>query len=61
MLENNITLLNISPEHAGLVATMPFHHRDPFDRLIIAQALSENIAIIGVDAIFDAYGVERKW
>jgi PIN domain nuclease of toxin-antitoxin system len=61
MQENNIILLNVSPEHAGLVATLPFHHRDPFDRLIIAQALSEEILIIGMDAIFDAYGVERKW
>src|SRR5688572_17169522 len=57
MQENNITVMNISPEHAGLVATLPFHHRDPFDRLIIAQALTEEIPIISIDAVFDAYGV----
>jgi PIN domain nuclease of toxin-antitoxin system len=61
MQENNINLINISPEHAGFVATLPFHHRDPFDRLIIAQALSEKIAIIGSDTIFDSYSVDRKW
>ncbi len=40
---------------------MPFHHKDPFDRLLIAQALSENILIISADAIFDPYGVQRVW
>jgi len=58
---NNIALLDIKVEHLGVVATLPFHHRDPFDRLIIAQALSENFPIIGRDAIFDAYGAERHW
>jgi PIN domain nuclease of toxin-antitoxin system len=43
------------------LTTLPFHHRDPFDRLIIAQALDEEIPIIGVDSAFDAYGVSREW
>jgi PIN domain nuclease of toxin-antitoxin system len=43
------------------VATLPFHHRDPFDRLIIAQALVESIPVVGRDAEFDQYGVERLW
>ena len=59
--ENNIALLEIKAEHIGLVATLPFHHRDPFDRLIIAQAAIENLSIIGKDEIFDAYGVQRHW
>ena len=59
--ENNISLLAITPEHAGFVATLSFHHRDPFDRLIIAQSLSENLPIIGADTAFDAYGIDRKW
>src|ERR1044071_5266094 len=58
LYENNITLLAIKPQHIGLVVTLPFHHRDPFDRLIIAQSLSENLPIIGKDEIFDAYGVK---
>jgi PIN domain nuclease of toxin-antitoxin system len=37
------------------------HHRDPFDRLIIAQGLVENLPIVSVDTQFDAYGVQRLW
>ena len=59
--ENNITLLAMKAEHRGIVVTLPFHHRDPFDRLVIAQSLHENLPIIGVDKIFDAYGVQRHW
>lgn len=59
--ENNFTLLEIKIEHTEIVATLPFHHRDPFDRLIIAQSLGENLPIIGRDTTFDAYGVKRYW
>lgn len=59
--ENTIILLNIKTTHTGIVATLPFHHRDPFDRLIIAQSKAENFPIIGRDEIFDNYGVERHW
>jgi PIN domain nuclease of toxin-antitoxin system len=40
---------------------MPFHHRDPFDRLTVAQALAESIGVVSVDAMLDAYGVSRLW
>ena len=61
-LENNgIELLDICISHAATVATLPFHHRDPFDRLLIAQAKVEQIPIISVDKIFDTYKVERIW
>ncbi len=40
---------------------MPFHHRDPFDRLIVAQAEIEQIPIVSVDTILDAYGIQRLW
>lgn len=59
--ENAIRLLDIKPEHTGIIATLPFHHRDPFDRLIIAQSLHEKLPIIGRDAVFDAYGIDRRW
>jgi PIN domain nuclease of toxin-antitoxin system len=58
---NSIRLLEIKVEHFGLVATLPFHHPDPFDRLLIAQSLTDNVAIIGRDEIFDAYGVKQHW
>jgi PIN domain nuclease of toxin-antitoxin system len=59
--ENSILLLGIETSHTGLVATLPFHHRDPFDRLLIAQSMAENFTIIGKDVAFDDYDVERVW
>jgi len=59
--KNTIILLGIKTEHTGIVATLPFHHRDPFDRLIIAQSKVEDIPVIGKDAIFDDYGIKRLW
>ncbi|MBV6466092.1 MAG: type II toxin-antitoxin system VapC family toxin [Anaerolineae bacterium CFX3] len=59
--DNNIGLLHINVSHAALVANLPFHHRDPFDRLLIAQAKVEQIPIISTDKIFDEYDVERIW
>lgn len=56
-----LTLLPITLEHAGRQSVLPGHHRDPFDRLLISQALVEGIPIVGGDAIFDAYGVNRIW
>jgi PIN domain nuclease of toxin-antitoxin system len=40
---------------------MPSHHRDPFDRLLIAQAIVDQLTIVGADAVFDQYGVARIW
>ena len=56
-----IDILDITINHFMQVTTLPLHHRDPFDRLIIAQALVEGIPIIGVDSAFDAYDVSREW
>jgi len=58
---NGFNLLNIEIEHAATVATLPFHHRDPFDRLLIAQAAVEKMSIVGIDTVFDAYPVTRLW
>lgn len=54
-------LLPISLSHCAVVAGLPYHHRDPFDRLIAAQALAERIPLLSADTAFDAYGVERIW
>ena len=56
---NGFELLNIKIDHATMVATLPFHHRDPFDRLLIAQAAVEKMPIVSVDAVFDAYPITR--
>ncbi len=54
---NQIDLLPIEVSHLQAVSTLPFHHRDPFDRLIIAQAIVEKIGLVSVDKAFEAYGV----
>ena len=51
----SIQLLNIELSHLRLNATLPFHHRDPFDRLIIAQSMAENIPIVTLDSAFNKY------
>ena len=58
---SNIGLLEINLNHIEVVASLPLHHRDPFDRLIIAQSMAEQIPILSVDAIFDAYAIARLW
>lgn len=58
---NDIDLLPITIEHLEIIASLPFHHRDPFDRLLISQVLVENISILSIDVAFDAYPVKRIW
>jgi PIN domain nuclease of toxin-antitoxin system len=58
---NGFSVLSIEPKHTAALTTLPFHHRDPFDRLLIAQALVEAIPILSVDTAFDAYPVTRLW
>lgn len=47
--------------HATGVETLPLHHRDPFDRLLVAQAMAERIPIVSVDSLLDAYPITRLW
>jgi PIN domain nuclease of toxin-antitoxin system len=61
MGQNAIDLLPIAAAHTFEVARLPFHHRDPFDRMIVAQAIRENMPIVSADVAFDAYPVERLW
>ena len=58
---SEFTPLPISVKHAALVATLPFHHRDPFDRMLVAQAICEGIPIVSIDRLLDAYSVARIW
>jgi PIN domain nuclease of toxin-antitoxin system len=57
----DLSILPITVEYAGVQAGLPNHHRDPFDRLIIAQALTAGIPIVSADAAFTLYGVKRLW
>jgi PIN domain nuclease of toxin-antitoxin system len=61
MAANGFQPLPIELKHAARVATLPFHHRDPFDRLLVAQALEEDLAIVTADAVFAKYGARRVW
>jgi PIN domain nuclease of toxin-antitoxin system len=56
-----LTVLPVTVDYADAQAGLPDHHRDPFDRMIIAQALVEAVSVVGHDAVFDAYGVTRVW
>ena len=56
---NRFQLLDVTLVHAARVEALPYHHRDPFDRLLIAQAKEENLAIISKDRLFARYGVRR--
>jgi len=56
-----LLILPIQPYHLHRLLEMPRHHGDPFDRLLVAQALCEDFTVIGCDAAFDAYGVRRQW
>ncbi|HEX8832305.1 MAG TPA: type II toxin-antitoxin system VapC family toxin [Longimicrobium sp.] len=58
---NRITLLPIQLRHTFAVSRLPLHHRDPFDRLLVAQAISESIPVVSADGAFDAYPVQRLW
>lgn len=58
---NSISILPINPAHLFHTVSLPLHHRDPFDRLIVAQCLHEGIPIISVDSVLDSYGVTRWW
>lgn len=59
--EAGYSLLSISPEHALRAGRLPGEHKDPFDRMLAAQAVHENIPIISNDPCFDQFAVRREW
>jgi PIN domain nuclease of toxin-antitoxin system len=56
-----LAILPITVEYADVQAGLPFHHKDPFDRLLVAQAMVEGIAVVSADSQLDAYGIMRIW
>jgi PIN domain nuclease of toxin-antitoxin system len=58
---NGIEILPINLQHLIALTKLPLHHRDPFDRILIAQAIAEDVPIISIDKKFDLYGVNRQW
>lgn len=59
--QNGFLILPIEPRHTAALTNLPYHHRDPFDRLMVAQATVENLSLVSADAIFDAYPIQRLW
>jgi PIN domain nuclease of toxin-antitoxin system len=47
--------------HASILSSLPMHHKDPFDRMIISQAIAEQIPVVSADAAFNSYAVTRLW
>lgn len=58
---NRIELLPLSLSHIYTLHSLPLHHRDPFDRMLIAQSMNTDLQIVSVDEKFDFYGVNRIW
>ncbi|HEC13671.1 MAG TPA: type II toxin-antitoxin system VapC family toxin [Acidiferrobacteraceae bacterium] len=61
MRANAISSLPLRPEHCTVLAVLPFHHRDPFDRMLIAQAQTENLILISKDRRLRDYEIEVIW
>jgi PIN domain nuclease of toxin-antitoxin system len=59
--ENRIEVLPIKLDHVLRLETLPVHHRDPFDRILIAQSLEEKLPLITADLVFERYPVELIW
>jgi PIN domain nuclease of toxin-antitoxin system len=59
--EDGLVLIPIKPEHCSAVAKLPFHHRDPFDRMLLAQALVENLTLLTRDNELQSYPVRVVW
>lgn len=58
---NGFVILPIHWRHTARLTNMAYHHRDPFDRPLIAQALAESMAIVSADPVLDPYGIQRLW
>ena len=58
---NGVKLLPVTAEHVLRIESLPMHHRDPFDRMLIAQSLEEELPLVTSDAIFQRYGMNLIW
>jgi PIN domain nuclease of toxin-antitoxin system len=58
---NDFEILPIEPRHTSILTALPLHHRDPFDRLLVAQAMAEGLPLVSVGALLDQYPISRLW
>jgi PIN domain nuclease of toxin-antitoxin system len=61
LLDSSFRKLPISPAHAVSAGRLPAHHADPFDRILVAQAETEQMTLVGADPVFSRYGIEVLW
>jgi PIN domain nuclease of toxin-antitoxin system len=61
IFDNGFAILPVEPKHTAALIVLPRHHKDPFDRLLVAQAQIEGIPLVSGDAILDQYPISRLW
>jgi len=61
ILDEGFGGMSVTLRHGELAGSLPLHHKDPFDRMLIAQALAESLTLISNERLFDNYGVTRLW
>lgn len=61
IIDNGFEILSIEPHHTTALVALAFHHKDPFDRLLIAQAMAESVPLISADSKINAYPITRIW
>ena len=61
IFDNGFSILPIETTHSSALLSLRHHHRDPFDRMLIAQGIAEGMPIVSADAVFDLYPVQRLW
>jgi PIN domain nuclease of toxin-antitoxin system len=61
MMHNHIQLLPITLENIATLESLPSYHKDPFDRMLIAQAMSDGMSLLSADHVFTQYGIQLEW
>src|SRR5205823_11116823 len=61
IVDNGFAILHIEPKHTAALISLPYHHKDPFDRLLVGQALVEGMPLVSVDPRLDQYPITRLW
>jgi PIN domain nuclease of toxin-antitoxin system len=61
ILDNGFVILPVEPKHTAALIFLAYHHKDPFDRLLVAQARVEGIPLVSADSLFDHYAITRLW
>ena len=61
VIENGFDLLSVETDHLLALSQLPLHHRDPFDRLLIAQAAARKLTVCSADSVFSKYDVDLMW